>query len=255
MKLEILFRDKNFEDQIAETKIPEGVSCQIKDQAGLFSVIYEINQNNTFDCELDCTRRLSYIRDQFIGKVEDYYIAIDEASEFYNFTLYPKFNAFERNLRKLIYCIAIKSGDREMFRFADSMSSSDFYSMMSGLFNNKDKLRPVKQRERDNSFVKQMTVMEINSLQKKSLWSYFVTQDSYLANNWKQLVTYRDRVMHAGNMSHKYFIEAFSAIEEASHEVDQLLLKIPNMEIYLTAPQQEFINQIIKTWLSAEGKN
>ena len=255
MKLEILFRDKNFKDQIIGLKIPEGVSCQIKNQAGLCSVIYEINQTNTLDYSFDSARRLSNIRDQFIGKEEDCYIAIDEASEFYNLTLYPKFNAYERNLRNLIYCIAIKSGDREMFRFADSMIGPNFKQTMSRLFDSQKYLNKIKKRTRDNPFIQEMTVMEMDGLQKKSLWSYFVTQDSYLANNWKGLVAYRDQVMHAGNMSHKYFIEVFSAIEEASHEVDLLLLKISNIDFYLAVPQQEFINQIIKTWLSAEGKN
>ena len=94
-----------------------------------------------------------------------------------------------------------------------------------------------------------MIEKNINQLPKKSLWSYFVAEKSFLADNFLEIIDYRDCVMHARNMSYKYFCKIMFAIEEANREIDLLIVQYVNQTKYLTTPLQKTLNTIIKRML------
>lgn len=215
MKLEILFKSDSFKEQLSNINIPNSVSKQIHCHAGLHSVTYEINDDNLIGAKI-----LSEIRKSFIENNIDCYISIDEAIEFFNMSLYPKFNTFERNLRRLIYIIAVKSGDSEMIAYADIITTHrSFGKLMTALFDNKEKLKPIKKRPYDSDFMKQMTERQIDGLSKKTLWSYFVAQNSFTAAHSKELSDCRNDIMHSNEMSFETFVDMDYVIEESTREV------------------------------------
>lgn len=242
MKLEVLLKDKNLEDQIAGIQIPEGISLQIKKQAGLNFAVYEINQDNL----LNSARLLSQIKEEIIKKNVACYISADDASEFFNLTLYPDFNKFERNFRKLLYIIALKSNEPEIRKCADLIEETKLNSLMDRIFNREKTIKQIKKRAQKTQFIKQRIEEDIDSLPKKSLWTYFIIQHSYLENHYEEIKGYRNKVMHAGNMSYAQFETIKASIDEANMEIDKLISLYGSQTIYVTTPVQKTFIQIFR---------
>lgn len=245
MKLEILFKNNSFKEQLSNITIPDNVSKRVYCYAGLHSVTYEIN-----DKSLISAKTLSDIRKSFVDNKIDCYISIDEAIEFFNVSLYPKFNMFERNLRRLIYIIAIKSGDREMLEYANIITiHRSFGKLMEKLFKNEEKLKPIKKRSYNSEFMKQMTERQIDGLSKKTLWSYFVAQNSFTAAHSKELGDCRNDVMHSNEMSFETFVHMDHVIEESNREVELLIAQYLN-RTYISTPAQEALKKIAKNFIN-----
>ena len=249
MKLEILFKSNSFKEHLSNINIPDNVSKRVYCYAGLHSVTYEIN-----DKSLISAKTLSDIRKSFVDNKIDCYISIDEAIEFFNVSLYPKFNTFERNLRRLIYIIAIKSGDSEMIAHANIITTHrSFGKLMTALFDNEEKLKPIKKRPYDSDFMKQMTERQIDGLSKKTLWSYFVAQNSFTAAHSKELSDCRNDIMHSNEMSFETFVHMDYVIEESTREVELLTSQYLN-RTYIPTPASEALKKIARNFInSAEG--
>lgn len=244
MKLEIIYKNSCFTEQIDNIPVPEGVAKKVQDIHGLYFVAFE-----TRDETQKGAKDLSSISEIIINYKQDAYISINEAAAFFNLSLYPEFNTFERNLRRLIYIIAIKSNDNEIAKYANKIEGSNFNELMNRLFNNTTPLKNIKKRTNQADFLGQMTEKHINHLPEKSLWSYFVTQESYLAKTYDKIIDYRDSVMHAENMSFKKFIVIKHTIDSANTEVEFLIAQYINCDLYLTTPVQKIINKAIKNLL------
>lgn len=251
MKIEILFKNYSFKEQIANICVDNSILVNQQFDNRLNCVTYELQEYN-----LENAKILSTICDKYKELKIDCYISINDAAEYFNRSLYPEFNKFERNLRKLIFILAIKSNDGEIIHCADKLDKQaydnpwQFNKLMNYLFNNGGPLKTIKKRDYDSEFIKQTVEVNINALPKSSLWSYFVKEKSYLTENYQKIVTFRNGVMHASNMNFKKFLEVKSAIEEANREVELLIVQYANQTTYLTTPIQKTLNKIFKDMIN-----
>ena len=251
MELEIFFKDNNFKEQIAGITIPDDVTCQIKSSAGLNSAKYVINHEN----ELYCAKLLSQIQEEIINRQIPCYIATDEASKYFNIALYPEFNIFERNLRKLLYIVALKSSNPTMYNCVEKIDRITLNALIGALFNDGRGIKKIKKQERPNDFVNQAIVNGINSLPKQSLWEYFIASPSYLGSHYQEIRDYRDLIMHAKNISYQKFVDMSCAIKKSNQELNILIPNFANKSIYLTTPLQKEIDKIAKKLFNLSSKN
>lgn len=241
MKLEILLKNIDCIEQVNNIHVDNTVSINKNVNHGLCFFVYELQGDTLVNAKV-----LSEIYESYVEKKIDCYIATNEASEFFNISLYPLFNKFERNLRKLIYILAVKSEDNEIIRFANRIDCDDFYCLMSFLFNNGHPLKAIKKRNYSSDFVQAVIEQTINELPKKSLWTYFISEESFISKNYLQLVHYRDIVMHADNINYEKYATILLSIEEANREIELLLLEYTVQSIYLPVPFQKVIKNFNK---------
>lgn len=242
MKLEILSKRNGIAVSLDKLQLNKEVLISRQDDECITSIIYEIQDNN-----LNSAKILSGIYDQYVNLQIDCYVATNDAAEFFNLELYPLFNKFERNLRKLIYILAIKSDDNAMKNFASKIEKLDFNALMNYLFNKKTPLKAIKNGY-SNEFLRQSVEQDISNLSQKSLWSYFVAEDSFLSNKYKEIINHRDSVMHAENMNYKKYLIFQCEMDNANKELEFYSTLYMNQSIYMTTPRQKSFYKYIK-WL------
>lgn len=235
MILEYLFFDKNqrqnvevynHELETSDTGNSKNASVQITykdfDELECWIVKYERNGNN------EATAKQSSEISTYICQEFSPTILTDESSEYFNKTLYPLVNKFERLLRKFLY-LKVSQCDEQKFRSVISdIDQKDFGEIYTILFidNNfraaaRDKIKKLNTRAE--------MYEAIDALQESTAWHILVGDEilTIIKDNFDLLKEYRNDVMHAHNISwgkykkaKKLFTDANDALER---ELNQLL--------------------------------
>lgn len=129
-------------------------------------------------------------------------ILTDESSEYFNKSLYPLVNKFERLLRKFLY-LKVSQCDEQKFRSVISdIDQKDFGEIYTILFidNNfraaaRDKIKKLNTRAE--------MYEAIDALQESTAWHILVGDEvlTIIKDNFDLLKEYRNDVMHAHNIS------------------------------------------------------
>lgn len=155
-------------------------------------------------------------------------IVTDESSEYFNKSLYPLVNKFERLLRKFLY-LKVSQCDENRFRnIVTDIDHKDFGEIYTMLFvdNNfrsaaRDKIKKLNTRAE--------MYEAIDSLQESTAWHVLVGDSvlSIVKDNFDLLKEYRNDVMHAHNISWNNYKEAKKLFSDANtaleNEISQLL--------------------------------
>ena len=235
MVLEYLFFDKNkrqnveaynHELETSDTGNGKNSSVQITykdfDELECWIVKYERNGNNETTAK-QSSEISTYICQEFSPT-----ILTDESSEYFNKSLYPLVNKFERLLRKFLY-LKVSQCDEQKFRSVISdIDQKDFGEIYTILFidNNfrvaaRDKIKKLNTRAE--------MYEAIDALQESTAWHILVGDEvlTIIKDNFDLLKEYRNDVMHAHNISwekykkaKKLFTDANDALEM---ELNQLL--------------------------------
>ncbi len=235
MVLEYLFFDKNQRQNVevynhelktSDTGNSKNSSVQITykdfDELECWIVKYERNGNNETTAK-QSSEISTYICQEFSPT-----ILTDESSEYFNKSLYPLVNKFERLLRKFLY-LKVSQCDEQKFRSVISdIDQKDFGEIYTILFidNNfraaaRDKIKKLNTRAE--------MYEAIDALQESTAWHILVGDEilTIIKDNFDLLKEYRNDVMHAHNISwgkykkaKKLFTDANDALER---ELNQLL--------------------------------
>ena len=235
MVLEYLFFDKNqrqnvevynHELETSDTGNSKNSPVQITykdfDELECWIVKYERNGNNETTAK-QSSEISTYICQEFSPT-----ILTDESSEYFNKSLYPLVNKFERLLRKFLY-LKVSQCDEQKFRSVISdIDQKDFGEIYTILFidNNfraaaRDKIKKLNTRAE--------MFEAIDALQESTAWHILVGDEvlTIIKDNFDLLKEYRNDVMHAHNISwekykkaKKLFTDANDALER---ELNQLL--------------------------------
>lgn len=235
MVLEYLFFDKNqrqsvevynHELETSDTGNSKNSPVQITykdfDELECWIVKYERNGNSETTAK-QSSEISTYICQEFSPT-----ILTDESSEYFNKSLYPLVNKFERLLRKFLY-LKVSQCDEQKFRSVISdIDQKDFGEIYTILFidNNfraaaRDKIKKLNTRAE--------MFEAIDALQESTAWHILVGDEvlTIIKDNFDLLKEYRNDVMHAHNISwekykkaKKLFTDANDALEM---ELNQLL--------------------------------
>ena len=240
MVLEYLFFDKNqrqnveaynHELETSDTGNGKNSSVQITykdfDELECWIVKYERNVNNETTAK-QSSEISTYICQEFSPT-----ILTDESSEYFNKSLYPLVNKFERLLRKFLY-LKVSQCDEQKFRSVISdIDQKDFGEIYTILFidNNfrtaaRDKIKKLNTRAE--------MFEAIDALQESTAWHILVGDEvlTIIKDNFDLLKEYRNDVMHAHNISWKKYKKAKKLFTDANNALEgelNRLLQYPSV--------------------------
>ena len=158
----------------------------------------------------------SSIIDNFAPK-----ILTDECSEYFNKSLYPLVNKFERLLRKFLYLKAASCKEDKLIKAISDIEKKDFGDIYTILF--VDSNFRTAAREKIKKLNTRAEMFEaIDALQESTAWHILVGDSvlSIIKDNFDIIRDYRNDVMHAHNINYerhkktkKLFKDANSALE------------------------------------------
>lgn len=160
-------------------------------------------------------------------------ILTDESSEYFNKTLYPLVNKFERLLRKFLY-LKVSQCDEEKFRSViTDIDQKDFGDIYTILFVDSNFRADAKDRIKKLNTQAEM-IQAINALQENTVWHILVgdTALSIIKDNFNLLKEYRNDVMHAHNIKWEKYKKAKELFTDANIELENelnRLLQSPSM--------------------------
>lgn len=160
-------------------------------------------------------------------------ILTDESSEYFNKTLYPLVNKFERLLRKFLY-LKVSQCDEEKFRSViTDIDQKDFGDIYTILFVDSNFRADAKDRIKKLNTQAEM-IQAINALQENTAWHILVgdTALSIIKDNFSLLKEYRNDVMHAHNIKWEKYKKAKELFTDANIELENelnRLLQSPSM--------------------------
>lgn len=155
-------------------------------------------------------------------------IVTDESSEYFNKSLYPLVNKFERLLRKFLY-LKVSQCDEDKFRnIVTDIDQKDFGDIYTMLF--VDSSFRAAARDKIKKLNTRAEMFEaIDSLQESTAWHMLVGDAvlSIVKDNFDLVKEYRNDVMHAHNISWDKYKKAKKLFSDANtdleKEISQLL--------------------------------
>lgn len=243
---------------------PETVKTRVKEIDGTdaYLVTFKISNNDQKAAKL-----LSEINDHVVKEYKDSYTTLEnEASAYFNKTLYPFLNTFERLLRKVLYTakatiknnteVSEKTKKQVETKIID-LEDLEFGPLFDILFTDESFNNSYKKDISSISYkiTKQQLLDIINKKEEKILWKEFPNAMEYSPSLYKNFIKVREirnDVMHAHNISYKYYTSAKSLLKKINKELTNLENKyIPSTEERIVELSKFFdqFNQSLNTSL------
>lgn len=169
----------------------------------------------------DNARILSEINDILLED-DEIIVVSNEASEYFNKTLFPLINAFERKLRKLLY---LATADNTNYKDKIQMlEKKDLGTIFGMLFVDEKFTQDTLKWMNSNKHLmsKEEILKYIKDHDEESLWSelFSKSDDDILKENYMLVKTIRNDVMHAHNINYETYSIAKKLFEQLNEELD-----------------------------------
>lgn len=149
-------------------------------------------------------------------------ILTDESSEYFNKSLYPLVNKFERQLRKLLYLKVSLSNEEKLKKTIQDIEKKDFGDIYNILFVDSD-FRS-KAREKIKKLDTRAEMFEaIEDLNEQTAWDILIGNSvlTKIKDNFDLLKEYRNDVMHAHNIDYDKFKTAKKLFSDVNLELEE----------------------------------
>lgn len=154
----------------------------------------------------------------------------NECSAYFNKSLFPIVNEFERKLRKLLYLASALQGDNDAHKVIIDLESKDLGEIFVTLFSDPNFVKCVKERinQKTWQFTRDELLAIIDELDEKTLWDALLGCDfaKTLRKQFGELRTYRNDVMHAHNMNQVQYRLAKRLFQKVNEELDVAIGKL-----------------------------
>lgn len=151
----------------------------------------------------------------------------NECSAYFNKSLYPIVNEFERKLRKLLYLASALQGDNDAQKVIVDLESKDLGEIFTALFTDADFVNCVREKVKQKSwrFTRAELFADIEELEEKVLWDTLLGCKCVktLRNQFAEVKNYRNDVMHAHNINYAEFRTARQLFKDVNEELDQAI--------------------------------
>ena len=220
IRLEFLFVDRKAREEI-EAKLPsKSVTKSIYDveNADCWILTLKTQETSAHAAEL-----LSDLHDHIVENYEPIVIT-NECSAYYNQVLFPLFNDFERQLRKLLYLKSALNQTEGNETIIRNLEEQDLGSIFEMLFTDTDFINSAKQQINEKSwkYTKEEILQILNGIPENTLWGQLIGADCVptLRKNFSEIRKFRNDTMHAHNMSSAAFKKAEELIRSVNREID-----------------------------------
>lgn len=230
----------------------EGDAGKINEKLNTSSPIDEIFRQaqkafNTWS-KLPVTERTTNLQSaKTLSKTNDYItskfnptILTNESAAYFNKSLYPYFNEFERKLRKLLYLKSALQHDATASQNIKELESKDLGTIFELLFTDAQFIKDVKKNINEKSwqFTRDELINTINNLSENTVWDSLIGHEtiSVLRSDFIRVKNYRNDVMHAHNMDAASYTSALGVIKKINDQLDDELNKL------VKSPEKEEAN-------------
>lgn len=227
MRLEFLFLDRIGREEIeADLPSKDSVSKSIYDieNADCWILTLETQKTSSHDADL-----LSDLCDYIVDKYNPVEITND-CSAYYNQVLFPLFNDFERQLRKLLYLKSALNQTEESEVIIRNLEEQDLGSIFEMLFTDTDFITSAKQQVNEKSwkYTKEEILQILNEIPENTLWDRLIGADCVptLRKNFFEIRRFRNDTMHAHNMSATDFRKAEEMLRSANREIESEITSV-----------------------------
>lgn len=240
MKIECIFTSKEHFEELSNKSF-ERIVVNSKDKSertisinpsvveysnGTWLLTLEVNGENA-----DSAKTLSAFLDELIHYSP--FIIKDGASEYYNRSLYPLINRFERELRRLLYTKAAFGGDGEILSTITTLESLDFGKIHDLLFRDQKFNKKTKSTVKDYNglFTKQEIIAEIEKQSEELIWDKIVDEDELtsIREDFWLIKEYRNDVMHAHRIRTDRYNNIRKIFDNANKEMETITNKLLNV--------------------------
>ena len=170
-------------------------------------------------------KKLSEINDRILKNDNKMICISNEASAYFNKNLFPLFNEFERNLRKIVFLglSIIEEIDENTVKI---MEEKDFGGIFGFLFFDSNFLKKVK--ELDIKQVRKAEIIEkINNIGENTRWNKLFPKSSLLLENeFNSVREYRNDTMHARNIDFNRFKLIKKLLQDINVELEEEINRI-----------------------------
>lgn len=235
MRLEYLFFDKSKRPQVEtfnneletywskakEDDLSPEITYKDFDKTDYWIVKYEKAGNNE-----QVARQLSEINEKICEEFSPT-ILTDESSEYFNKSLYPLVNKFERRLRKLLYLKVALYNEEKLKKAILMIEKKDFGSIYDILFVDHD-FRTKARNEIKELNTRAEMLEAIDNLHERTAWDILIGNSilTIIKDNFDLLKEYRNDVMHAHNISYDRFKDIKRKFSKANLELDEQINEV-----------------------------
>ena len=146
------------------------------------------------------------------------------SSAYFNKSLFPIVNEFERKLRKLLYLASSIQGDKTSNQVINDLESKDLGEIFQALFADEDFVKKVKETINKKSwiFTRNEALQTIEKIDENILWDKLLgeTYVTTLRSNFADIRKNRNDVMHAHNINLSQYKEAKKLFKKVNEELD-----------------------------------
>mgnify|MGYP000109240141 CR=1 FL=1 len=154
----------------------------------------------------------------------------NECSVYFNKSLFPIANEFERKLRKLLYLASSLQGDNESHNVISDLEVKDLGEIFTTLFSDVNFVKGVKElvNQKTWQFTRTELLAAIEKLEENTLWAALLGNNlvKTLCKRFGELRTYRNDVMHAHNIDYNTFKTARNLFKKVNSELDLAIGKL-----------------------------
>ncbi|MCM1168136.1 MAG: hypothetical protein NC299_15725 [Lachnospiraceae bacterium] len=155
-----------------------------------------------------------------------------ESSQYFNNSLYPLINQFERKLRKLVYLADAISGNEK--NNIGELEKKDFGEIFDMLFIDENFINTLKSRvnagkgsvyEGKSRYAKSEILDFLNATTENTLWDIIFDIDDVptLKRRFRDIQTYRNYIMHAHNIDKKSYGKIKYLFNKVNGEIDKAI--------------------------------
>lgn len=174
-------------------------------------------------------------------------------AEYFNKTLYPLVNEFERKLRRLLYLSSIVDDSEEIEEIENirDLEEKDLGKIFEILFTSKkfnEKIRKFINKDVSWQYSKEWIVAQITSFDETTLWGNLLgNRIPELSDNYIEIREGRNEVMHAHNIDYRNFLKRKNMFNQVNREIDNIIGEITNSEQNSIVQLKGFNQQLSKT--------
>jgi hypothetical protein len=220
MKIEYLYLDDSYKKILQDYKIEDYNEIRKGD---IYIFYFEEKENDE-----NAANHLS-LKDHMLCKALDSkkcYKLIDEASEYYNKTLYPLCNKYERSLRYVL-CLASMSNHEQKAldkcRQFEKLNLNDIYNYF---FTDSELNQKIKDIIKDRN-LSHNDIIKFYFLPEHTMWGkLFNDKYDVIGKDFVDIKNYRNNVMHAKSMDYITFSNAKKKLQDSISILEDITEKL-----------------------------
>lgn len=252
---EYLFQSDSHRAEVESYK-PDGIAVKISEIEGgsLWIATYKIDGKNEVSA-----RKMSEVHQTIMGYSP--LVLSCESSAYYNKILFPLVNELERKLRYLLYLAVSVSDNADAQKHISLLEEKDFGQIFDLLFIDQDFVKTVKSRVNADSksefsgrskYSKKEILLYVNSLDEHTLWDAIFSESNVptLRDQFRDVQTYRNDVMHAHNISKETFNKSRNIFNKINKELDNAICEQKSVIKEIPSEQRERVSSAISSALT-----